>query len=56
MRIAIIAVTRNGARLGTQLRDGLGNAELYVLQKFAGQAGKGAVPFTGELKGLVAEP
>jgi len=55
MRIAIIAITRNGARLGTQLRDGLGNAELYVLQKFSGQAGKGAVPFGGELKGLVAE-
>jgi len=55
MRIAIIAITRNGARLGTQLREGLGNGELYVLQKFAGQAGKGAVPFTGELKGLVAD-
>lgn len=55
MRIAIIAITRNGARLGTQLRDGLGNGELYVLQKFAGQAGKGAVSFTGELKGVVAE-
>ncbi|WP_306535721.1 cobalt-precorrin 5A hydrolase [Geobacter sp.] len=55
MRIAIIAITRNGARLGTQLRDGLGNAEMYVLQKFSGQAGKGAVPFGGELKGLVAE-
>ncbi len=55
MRIAIIAITRNGARLGTQLREGLGNGELYVLQKFAGQAGKGAIPFAGELKGLVAE-
>lgn len=54
MRIAIIAITRSGARLGTQLRDGLGNAELHVLRKFAGQAGKGAVPFDGELKGLVA--
>ncbi|WP_298271525.1 cobalt-precorrin 5A hydrolase [Geobacter sp.] len=54
MRIAIIAITRNGARLGTQLRDGLGSAQLHVLQKFAGQAGKGAVPFSGELKGLVA--
>ncbi|AJE02430.1 cobalt-precorrin 5A hydrolase [Geobacter pickeringii] len=54
MRIAIIAITRNGARLGTQLRDGLGTAELHVLQKFAGQAGKGALPFNGELKGLVA--
>ena len=55
MRIAIIAITRNGARLGTQLRDSLGSAELHVLQKFAGQAGKGALPFTGELKGLVAQ-
>ncbi|RNC69208.1 MAG: cobalt-precorrin 5A hydrolase [Desulfuromonadales bacterium] len=54
MPIAIIAITRNGARLGTQLRDGLGNAELHVLQKFAGQAGKGAIPFAGELKELVA--
>lgn len=55
MRIAIIAITRNGARLGTQLREGLGSGELYVLQKFAGQAGKGAVPFAGDLKGLVAD-
>lgn len=54
MRIAIIAITRNGARLGCQLREGLGTADLYVLQKFAGQAGKVAVPFTGDLKGLVA--
>jgi cobalt-precorrin 5A hydrolase len=54
MRIAIIAITRSGARLGTLVRDGLGSADLYVLQKYTGQAGKGAVPFIGELKSLVA--
>jgi cobalt-precorrin 5A hydrolase len=54
VRIAIIAITRNGARLGTRLRDGLGNADLHVLKKYAGQAGKGAVTFDGELGGLLA--
>ncbi|HEX5774197.1 MAG TPA: cobalt-precorrin 5A hydrolase, partial [Geomobilimonas sp.] len=46
MRIAIIAITRNGARLGTRLRDGFPAARLFVLQKYAGQAGKGAQGFT----------
>jgi cobalt-precorrin 5A hydrolase len=53
MRISIIAITRNGARLGTRLRDGLADSRLFVLQKYAGQAGKGAQGFTGELSGLV---
>ena len=53
MRIAIIAITRNGARLGTQLRKGLGTAELFVLRKYGGQAGKGAVLFDGELRELL---
>ncbi|GAB7025231.1 cobalt-precorrin 5A hydrolase [Geotalea toluenoxydans] len=53
MRIAIIAITRNGARLGAQLRDGFPRADLFVLQKYAGMAGKKAVPFIGELKELV---
>ncbi len=53
MRIAIIAITRNGARLGARLKDGLGQAELYVLQKFRGQAGKDSLPFEGELKELL---
>ncbi len=53
MKIAIIAITRNGAQLGTRLRNGFGSAELFVLQKYAGQAGKGALPFTGELHDLV---
>jgi cobalt-precorrin 5A hydrolase len=55
MKIAIIAITRNGAQLGTRLRDGFGSAELFVLQKYAGQAGKGAQPFTGELHDLVGK-
>jgi cobalt-precorrin 5A hydrolase len=53
MRIAIVAITRNGARLGTRLRDAFPAARLFVLQKYAGQAGKGAQGFTGELSGLV---
>ncbi len=55
MRISIIAITRNGARLGTRLREGFAGAELFVLKKYAGQAGKGAVPFTSELHELVRE-
>ena len=53
MKIAIIAITRDGARLGQRLRNGLGNASLFVLQKYRGEAGKDSVPFTGELKELV---
>ena len=55
MRIAIIAITRNGARIGTQLRQGLGTAELFVSRKYAGQAGKGALKFDGELHELVGK-
>jgi cobalt-precorrin 5A hydrolase len=53
MRIAIIAITRNGARLGAQISDGFSRADFYVLQKYAGAAGKHALPFIGELKELV---
>jgi cobalt-precorrin 5A hydrolase len=55
MRIAIIAITRNGARLGARLRDGLAGAELFVMRKYAGQAGKGATPFDQELRFLVRD-
>lgn len=55
MKIAIIAITRDGARLGARLRDGLGSASLYVLQKYRGEAGKDSTPFTGELKELVRQ-
>ncbi|WP_243372758.1 cobalt-precorrin 5A hydrolase [Geotalea sp. SG265] len=53
MRIAIIAITRNGARLGAQISEGFSKADFYVLQKFAGAAGKKTLPFIGELKELV---
>jgi cobalt-precorrin 5A hydrolase len=55
MRIAIIAITRNGARLGTRLREWFAGAELFVLRKYAGQAGKGATPFDQELRLLVKD-
>lgn len=55
MNLAIIAITRNGARLGTRLKEGFTGAELFVLKKYAGQAGKGAVPFTAELHELVKD-
>lgn len=54
MKIAIIAITRNGAHLGARLKEGFSDAELFVLAKHRGQGGKDAVPFTGELKELVA--
>lgn len=53
MRIAVIAITRNGARLGAQISEGLSRGDLYVLQKYAGAAGKKALPFIGDLKELV---
>ena len=55
MRIAIIAITRNGARLGSRLKEGFAGAELFVLRKFAGQSGKGVTPFSGEVRELVKD-
>lgn len=40
MRVAIIAITRNGALLGRKLRGQLPGAELYVASRYAGQGGK----------------
>jgi len=45
MPIAIIAITRNGAKLGARLAGGLPGATLHLLRKFHGVAGKGAQPF-----------
>ncbi len=39
MRVAVIAITRNGCLLGRRLRDGLAGAELHVSRRHAGQAG-----------------
>jgi cobalt-precorrin 5A hydrolase len=51
MSLAIIAITRNGARLGARLRDALPGAQLHVLRKYVGAAGPGRLPFDdlGEL-------
>ncbi|SNB46974.1 cobalt-precorrin 5A hydrolase [Geobacter sp. DSM 9736] len=54
MKTAVIAITRNGAHLAARLREGLPGAELHVLRRYAGPAGKGALPFDGELGEVVA--
>lgn len=54
MRIAVIAITRNGAQLGRRLRDGLAAAELYVSGRYAGKAGKERQTFDpADLKSLI---
>ena len=52
MAVAVIAITRNGAQLGSRLVGGLHDAELFVLRKYHGAAGKGAQPFD-DLRGLI---
>lgn len=54
MPIAIITITRNGARLGARLKPALADASLYALPKYLGQAGKGAVPIEGGVAELFA--
>ena len=54
MNLAIIAITRNGARLGARLQATRPQAALFVLERFAPEAGTQATPFTGELKELIA--
>lgn len=54
MSIAIITITRNGARLGARLKSSLGGATLYALPKYLGQAGKGALPIDGGVAELFA--
>lgn len=41
MPVAIVALTRGGARLARRIREGVGG-ELYVLRRYGGDAGKGA--------------
>jgi cobalt-precorrin 5A hydrolase len=52
MKIAIITITRNGARLGARLKSSFTGADLYALPKYLGTAGKGAVAIDGELSSL----
>lgn len=55
MRIAVIAITRNGAQLGLKLRDGLAGAHLYVSARYAGQAGSRKQLFEpADLKTVIA--
>ena len=54
MHIAIIAITRNGALIGQKLRENLAGSELFVSDRYAGQAGKNREVFApGELKELI---
>jgi cobalt-precorrin 5A hydrolase len=45
MRIAIFAITRNGAQLGKKLCEGMAGADFYVSSRYAGQAGKDKTVF-----------
>ncbi|KAB0671450.1 cobalt-precorrin 5A hydrolase [Oryzomonas sagensis] len=55
MRVAVIAITRNGAQLGQRLRGGLPEAELHVSSRYAGQAGTARRLFDpADLKTLAA--
>lgn len=54
MATAIIAITRNGARLACRLAAGLPDSRLFVLRKFHGAAGKTAISFD-DLRGLITE-
>lgn len=55
MRIAVIAITRNGGLLGQKLRQGLPCAELHLSRRYAGQGGTHARLFDpADLKELVS--
>lgn len=53
MNLAIIAITRNGARLGARLKEAAEDADLFVAEKFADEAGAMARPFADPLRELV---
>jgi cobalt-precorrin 5A hydrolase len=53
MNLAIITITRGGARLGARLKESAVDADLFVAEKFVTEAGATARPFSGELRELV---
>ena len=53
MRIAVIAITRNGIRLGSIMKSGLAESTLFIPKKYSG-AVEGATVYDGEVKELVA--
>jgi cobalt-precorrin 5A hydrolase len=55
MKLAIIAITRGGCRLGAQLQKMAVDADLFVSEKFVTEAGATARPFAGELREMVRE-
>lgn len=56
MRVAVIAITRNGALLARRLCNALPEAELFVSSRYAGQAGKPCRSFAPDgLKAVLAE-
>ena len=56
MRLAVIAITRQGAQLGRKLQEGLQRTELHVSNRYAGQSGPCRILFEpGDLKPLVAD-
>ena len=54
MKIAIIAITANGARLGARLRRGIADSELFVPSKHADSIESPATPYTEELRSLIS--
>ena len=56
MRIAVVAITRNGSLAGERLRAGLPGAQLHVSRRYADTAGPDCSSFEpGELRPLLAE-
>lgn len=56
MRVAVIAITRNGARLGQKLRESMAGTELYVSSRYAGQAGSERLCFDpSDLKNTISD-
>jgi cobalt-precorrin 5A hydrolase len=55
MNLAIIAITRGGARLGARLKERAVDADFFVAEKFGTEAGATARPFAGELREMVRE-
>lgn len=53
-RIAIVAITRGGARLGARLQDALPGAQLHVMERYAADAGGVAIPFADPVRVAVA--
>ncbi|MBX6377776.1 MAG: cobalamin biosynthesis protein, partial [Clostridia bacterium] len=49
-RLAILAITRHGARLAGELARRLPGSHLYVSEKFAAEAGPGAIPMARSVR------